>query len=122
MRVDKYLWCVRLFKTRSQATSAIEKGRVKVNEQVVKPAKELMIGDLISVKNPPIWKTYNVLAIPKSRVGAKLVAELIEEKTTEEQLNILKEVQLSNNANRSYHQKGRPTKKDRRDLDDFLSD
>ena len=68
MRIDKYIWAVRLFKTRSLASKACQSGQVKINEAESKASKEIKIGDLISVRFNPIWKTYKVLAIPKSRI------------------------------------------------------
>jgi ribosome-associated heat shock protein Hsp15 len=120
MRIDKYLWCVRLQKTRSKATQFIEGGNVKINEDVIKKAsREIRIDQTFSIRVLPIWRTWKVLDIPKSRVGAKLVSDLIKEVTPEEDLTLLEEVRNQNKENRLKGMLGRPTKKNRRDLDDF---
>jgi ribosome-associated heat shock protein Hsp15 len=120
MRIDKYLWCVRLQKTRSKSTRFIEGGNVKINEDVIKKAsREIRIDQTFSIRVLPIWRTWKVLDIPKSRVGAKLVSDLIKEVTSEEDLTLLEEVRNQNKENRLKGMLGRPTKKNRRDLDDF---
>ena len=120
MRIDKYLWCVRLQKTRSKSTRFIEGGNVKINEDVIKKAsREIRIDQTFSIRVLPIWRTWKVLDIPKSRVGAKLVSNLIKEVTSEEDLTLLEEVRNQNKENRLKGMLGRPTKKNRRDLDDF---
>ncbi|MEQ9186831.1 MAG: S4 domain-containing protein [Cryomorphaceae bacterium] len=119
MRVDKYLWCVRLFKTRSLATKACASEKVRLNEEIIKPSKELKRGDIILLKEPPIWRTFKVLDIPKTRVGAKLVADLMLETTSEGDLIELQTVRRMNAESRSFGIVGRPTKRHRRDLDDF---
>ena len=120
MRIDKYIWCVRLKKTRSRATKFIEAGNVKINgEETKKASREIRIDQTFSIRAKPIWWTWKVLEIPKSRVGAKLVHDLIREITSEEDLAILEEVQRQNRENRLKGVLGRPTKKNRRDLDDF---
>lgn len=120
MRIDKYLWSVRLQKTRSKAAKFVEGGNVMINGAVVKKAsKELKIDQSFAIKEQPIWRTFKVLDIPKSRVGAKLVADLITETTPESDLNLLLEIQKQNRENRLKWDAGRPTKKNRRDLDGF---
>ena len=120
MRIDKYLWCVRLQKTRSKATKFIEAGNVKINDEETKKAsREVRIDQTFSIRVQPIWRTWKVLNIPKSRVGAPLVSRLIREITSEEDLKLLEEVQRQNRENRLKGMLGRPTKKNRRDLDDF---
>lgn len=121
MRIDKYLWCVRLFKTRSQAAKKISNGGVQLNNEVIKKsAKEIAVGDVIKVRNNPIWKSFEILDIPKSRVGAKLVPDLILETTSDEDLELLRSVQKQNQQRHQMGLMGRPTKKDRRNLNDFL--
>ena len=123
MRIDKYIWCVRLQKTRSRAIKFIEAGNVKINgEETKKASREIRIDQTFSIRVKPIWRTWKVLEIPKSRVGAKLVPDLIREITSEEDLAILEEVQRQNRQNRLKGVLGRPTKKNRRDLDDFWED
>jgi ribosome-associated heat shock protein Hsp15 len=119
MRIDKYLWSVRLFKTRSLATDACSGEKVQLNGSFVKPSKELKIGDVVGLKFPPIWRTYRVTAFPKSRVGAKLVSEYMGELTSEADLAELEFVQRMNAESRAIGIVGRPTKRHRRNLDRF---
>lgn len=116
MRIDKFLWCTRKFKTRSKATEACKKGQVKLNDNEIKPASEVKVGDSFSIRVLPIWKTYEVLDIPKSRVGAKLVDSLIKETTSWEELEKL-EVHLLAMRHERPRGAGRPTKRERRDID-----
>lgn len=123
MRIDKYLWCVRLQKTRSKSTKFIEAGNVKINDDEVKKAsRNIKVDQTFSIRVQPIWRVWKVLDIPKSRVGAPLVADLIREITSEEDLKLLEEVQKQNRENRLKGMLGRPTKKNRRNLDDFWED
>ena len=91
-----------------------------LNDSFVKPSRSVNTGDVFSIKVNPIWKKYKVIDIPKSRVGAKLVPDLIIEITPEEDLETLKQIQEMNRLNKHLGIKGRPTKKDRRDIDDYL--
>ena len=116
MRIDKYLWCVRIFKTRSLAAAFCRKGKVKVNGAEAKPGKEVTTNDRIEVRKTPIVYQYRVVDIPKSRVGAKLVEDFLIDLTPEEQLAILRDIQK---VNREGKTKGRPTKRERRNLDKF---
>ena len=119
MRIDKFLWCVRVYKTRSIATEAVKQGKVRVNEAVVKPSREVYATDKISVRKNQINYQLEVLDLPKSRVGPKLVNLYINDITPKgefEKLELLKYSQ-------DYYRKkgtGRPTKKDRRELDDWF--
>ena len=118
MRVDKYLWCVRYFKTRSIATNACKKGQVKINDVAVKASREVFPSDTIQVRKNQINYVIEVLDHPPSRVGAKLVGLYCVDKTPAENLEKLDLLKYS----QDYYRKkgtGRPTKKDRRDLDDF---
>lgn len=121
MRIDKFLWCVRYFKTRSIATDEVKKNRVWINDKVAKPSKEVLVGDIVKVRKNQIIYTFEVLQIPQSRMGAKLVSLHIKDRTEKDQLDLL---QLRKEAQTHYRKKGlgRPTKKDRRDLDDFMFD
>jgi ribosome-associated heat shock protein Hsp15 len=119
MRLDKFVWCVRLAKTRSKAADAISKSKVRLNGEPVKPAKELKVGDEIQLHKHTSVFTYKVLQLLDRRVGAKLVPDYILDLTPEEEIEKLKLFQLSQNAYR-HHGTGKPSKKDRRDLDDFL--
>ncbi|MBC8457531.1 MAG: RNA-binding S4 domain-containing protein [Bacteroidales bacterium] len=115
-RIDKWLWEVRVFKTRSQATLACRSGKLKIEDQIVKPSRELHQGDLVTYHQPPITRTYRVLDFPKSRVGAKLAADFMEELTPEEEYQKLKLIKEMNFEYRD-HGIGRPTKRHRRDID-----
>lgn len=117
MRIDKYSWTVRLFKTRSLASKACDSEKVKLNGAFVKASKNVAVNDEIAIKTIPIWRTFKVLDFPKSRVGAKLVASYLIETTSEHELIQLKQIQELNRQNKVLGIKGRPTKKDRRDLD-----
>jgi ribosome-associated heat shock protein Hsp15 len=118
MRIDKYLWCIRYYKTRSIATEACNKGQVSVNGQKVKPSKTIINGDEIIVRKDQINYKLKVLDIPASRLAAKLVDIYRLDTTTAEEL-----LKLANLRSVSAHYRekgvGRPTKKDRRDLEDY---
>ena len=118
MRIDQYFWAVRYFKSRSIAAKACKKGQVRVNDQVVKPSREVFPMDKIILRKEQVNLTLDVLDIPKSRVGAKLV-DLYRVNTTPK--DAFKQNELQNLAQDYYRQKGegRPTKKDRRDLDEY---
>ncbi len=127
MRVDKYLWCIRYFKTRSIATNACKKGQVKVNDAVVKPSRDVYPTDKISVRKNQVLYTLEVMDLPESRLGAKLVDMYRKDTTPKENLEKLELLKYS----KDYYRKrgtGRPTKKDRRDIDevyendDFFTD
>ena len=121
MRIDKYLWSTRYYKTRNQATEACKKGHIRVNEQVVKPSREVYPGDSLTVRKNQIDYQLKVLDIPPSRVGAKLVDIYRKDITPKEAFEHSELLKLS----RDYYRKkgmGRPTKKDRRDIDDYLDD
>ena len=116
MRIDKYIWCIRIFKTRSLATKACNEGKVLLNNKVIKPGKIIKENDIISVKTIPIWRLFKVLDFPKSRINAKLVSDYAVEITSEDDLLKLKEYQNINKQNKYLGIKGRPTKKDRRNI------
>lgn len=121
IRIDKFLWCIRFFKTRSLSTEEVKKNRVMINDEIVKPSKDVLIGDVIKVRKDQIFYEFEVLRIPKSRMGAKLVNLYIKDITDKKQLEELKIRRSDQNYYRSKGE-GRPTKKDRRELDDFMSD
>ncbi|ULC58682.1 RNA-binding S4 domain-containing protein [Flaviramulus sp. BrNp1-15] len=121
MRIDKYLWCVRYYKTRSIATTACKKGQVKVNGDVVKPSREVYAQDVIELRKDQINYKLTVNDIPVSRVGAKLVDIYRTDITPKEQFEARELLKYS----KDYYRKkgtGRPTKKDRRDIDDFTDE
>ena len=118
MRIDKYLWCVRYFKTRSIATQACKKGSVKIDNTSVKPARDVYPGDVIEIRKDQIHYTLQVLDLPTSRLGAKLVDQYRKDTTLKEAFS---NKELLKYAKDYYRKKGtgRPSKKDRRDLEDF---
>jgi ribosome-associated heat shock protein Hsp15 len=118
MRLDKFLWCVRLFKTRSLATDAMRREQLKLNDREVKPSAEVKVGDVFALREPPVWRSWEVLAIPTSRVGAKLVPGLIAERTSFDELEKLENARLAK-AEHRLPGSGRPTKRDRRDMERF---
>ena len=120
-RVDKWLWAVRIFKTRSIATDACKKGRVAVGGTVVKPSRMIHVGDIISVRKPPIEYSFRVIQLLGSRVGAKRVEEFMQNVTPREQYELLELQRVSGFVDRAKGL-GRPTKKDRRDLDQFAEE
>ncbi len=116
LRLDKYLWCIRVFKTRSEATDACKGNKVQVNGVPSKPSKEVKVGDMLVIRKGPVELTYRVKAALHARVGAALVPEYAENLTPEAELDKLhapKEVFFVKRDKGS----GRPTKKDRRTLD-----
>ncbi|PQJ78149.1 RNA-binding S4 domain-containing protein [Polaribacter porphyrae] len=121
MRIDKYLWCIRFFKTRSIATTACKKGQVKIDNKSVKPSKEVYGNELILIRKNQINYQIKVLDLPKSRVGAKLVDLYRKDTTPKEEFE---KTELLKFAKDYYRKKGtgRPTKKDRRDIEGFQSD
>lgn len=119
MRVDKFLWCVRYFKSRSIATDACKTGKVRVNGDLVKPSREVYPGDKCTVRKNQINYDIQILDLPSSRVGAKLVNLYMNDVTPKEELQKLELLKYS----KDYYRKkgaGRPTKKDRRELDDWF--
>lgn len=121
MRIDKFLWCIRLYKTRSLAADEIKKNRVSIGDSPVKSSKEVKVGEIIRIRKNQILYTIKVIQIPKSRVGAKLVPLYIEDHTEKDQYELLK----MRRSEQSYYRnkgEGRPTKKDRRELSEFISD
>ena len=121
MRIDKFLWCVRYYKTRNIATEACKKGHIKVNGQVVKPSREVYPSDKIELRKDQINYQLTVNDIPPNRVGAKLV-DMYRTDTTPKEAFVAQEMLK---FSKDYYRKkgtGRPTKKDRRDIDEFYDD
>ncbi|MEQ9262012.1 MAG: S4 domain-containing protein [Owenweeksia sp.] len=116
MRIDKFLWCVRKFKTRSLATEEVRKERVLINLELAKPSRTVKVGDSLTVKKEGISYSFNILDIPKSRVGAKLVDTYVKDTTPAEEIEKAEVIRLMKTFNRKKGT-GRPTKKDRRDID-----
>lgn len=121
VRVDKWLWAVRVFKTRSIATEACKKGRISIAGVTVKPSRTIRVGEVVTVRKPPIEYSFRVVQLLGSRVGAKRVAEFMENVTPREQYELLELQRVSGFVDRAKGL-GRPTKKDRRDLDQFAED
>lgn len=119
-RIDKWLWAARIFKTRTIAAEACKKGRISINGAQAKPARMIKAGDTIQVRKPPVTYSFKVLQAIEKRVGAKLVPEVMENVTTPDQYELLEMNRISGFINRARGT-GRPTKKDRRDLDDFFT-
>jgi ribosome-associated heat shock protein Hsp15 len=115
-RVDKWLWEVRLFKTRSMATDACKAGKIKMDGQNIKASKEMKVGDVITVSLNPLFKTVKILQFPKSRLGAKLVSTYFEDLTAQAEYDRVKMIE---DTNMEYRDRGigRPTKKQRRIID-----
>ena len=120
-RIDKYLWAIRAFKTRSDATDACKGGKVKIGGVNAKPSKEVKIGDVLQVKKGSVTYTYRVLQLTENRLGAKLVPEYMRDCTSPEQLELLELAKMAGQSGRDRGT-GRPTKKDRRDIEVFMSD
>ncbi|MDR2683010.1 MAG: RNA-binding S4 domain-containing protein [Dysgonamonadaceae bacterium] len=120
VRIDKWMWATRIFKTRTIAVEACKKNRVVINDVAVKPSRMIKAGDVIQVRKPPITYSFKVLDLTQNRIGAKLVPHYLENITPPEQYEILELHQISGFVDRARGT-GRPTKKDRRDLDSFQS-
>lgn len=120
-RIDKWLWAVRIYKTRSIAAEACKKGHISIGNRTAKPAHNIRIGDIVNVKKAPITYSFKVLKCAENRVGAKLVPELMENVTPQEQYEILEMSRISGFVDRARGT-GRPTKKERRDLDQFVEE
>ncbi|WP_448606599.1 RNA-binding S4 domain-containing protein [Paenimyroides ceti] len=121
MRIDKYLWCTRYYKTRSIATDAVKKGHITVNGQQAKPSRDVFAGDKITIRKDQINYVLLVLDVPQNRVGPKLVDLYRKDETPAEAFEHLELLRLSKEHYRAKGQ-GRPTKKDRRDIDGYVTD
>lgn len=119
-RIDKWLWAVRIFKTRTIAAEACKKGRVLVSGSTIKPSRMVKPGDVIQVKKPPVVYSFKVLQAIEKRIGAKLVSEMMENVTTPDQYELLELSRVSGFVDRARGM-GRPTKKDRRSMDEFTT-
>lgn len=121
VRIDKWLWAVRLFKSRTLAVEACKKGRVLMNNISVKPSRMIKVDDIIQIRKAPITYSFKVLALTEKRMGAKLVPEFMENITPQSEYDILEMTKVSGFVDRAKGE-GRPTKKDRRELDNFIDD
>jgi ribosome-associated heat shock protein Hsp15 len=120
IRIDKWLFAVRIFKTRTLATDECNKGRITIGGMNVKPSRDVRVGDVIEVRKPPVTYRFKVLQLAEKRMAAKLVPEFAEDQTPQEQFEALEMQRLVQWSGREKGT-GRPTKKDRRDMDGFLS-
>ena len=120
-RIDKWLWAARIFKTRTIAAAACKKGQVSMGATQLKPSRLIKAGDVVSVRKPPVTYSFRVLQPIERRVGAKLIPEILENITTPDQYELLEMSKISGFVGRAKGT-GRPTKKDRRTLEDFQSE
>ena len=120
-RVDKYLFAMRIYKTRSIAADACKKGRITMHGVELKPSRTFKIGDKFSVRKGPITYSYEVLRLSENRLGAKLVPDYMRDITAPDQLELLELAKLAGQSGRDRGT-GRPTKKDRREMEVFFSD
>ena len=117
-RIDKWLWAARIYKTRTLAADACKNGRITINGAQTKPSRTVKVGDKVGVKKPPITYTFLVKQPIEKRVGAKLLPDILENVTTPDQYELLEMSRISGFVDRARGT-GRPTKKDRRAIDDF---
>ncbi|WP_303037591.1 RNA-binding S4 domain-containing protein [uncultured Duncaniella sp.] len=118
VRIDKWMWAMRIFKTRTIATDACKKGRVLMGGVAVKPSRTIKEGDIINVRKPPVTYSFRVKALAQHRLGAKLVPEYMENITPKSELDLLDVVRISGFIDRRKGL-GRPTKREGRDLAEF---
>lgn len=118
VRIDKWMWATRIFKTRTIAAEACKKGRVSIQGAYTKASRNIKVGDVINVRKPPITYSFKVIGLTEKRMGAKLVPEFMENVTTADQYEILELSRIGGFINRARGT-GRPTKRDGRDLKDF---
>lgn len=124
VRIDKWLWAMRVFKTRTIATDACKKGRVTLGDEpgiIAKPSRTIRVGDVINVKKPPVTYSFRVKALTENRLGAKLVPEYLENITPQSQYDLLDVVRISGFVDRRKGL-GRPTKREGRELSRFTSE
>ncbi len=119
VRIDKWLWAVRIYKTRSMATEACKKGHVSIGNMPVKASRVVHVGETVKVRKSPITRSFKVLALAEKRMSAKLIVDFMLDVTPPEELELM-EMQKSMLWISRDRGTGRPTKKDRRDLDDFF--
>ena len=120
VRIDKWIWAMRIFKTRTIAAEACKKGRVMVGDVAVKPSRTVKPGDIVSVRKPPVTYSFRVKAVTENRLGAKLVPDYMENITPQSQLDLLDVVKISGFIDRRKGL-GRPTKREGRQLEEFTS-
>lgn len=118
VRIDKWLWATRIFKTRTIASDACKKGRVTINGVTVKPSHTIKVGTVVDVRKPPVTYSFQVVGLVENRVGAKLVPNYLKNVTSRDQYELLEMVKISGFVNRQKGL-GRPTKKEGRELAEF---
>ncbi|MDE6174332.1 MAG: RNA-binding S4 domain-containing protein [Duncaniella sp.] len=118
VRIDKWLWAMRIFKTRTVATEACKKGRVYVGDAIAKPSRTIKVGDVVKVRKPPVTYSFRALALTQNRLGAKLVPEYMENITPKSELDLLEIVKISGFIDRRKGL-GRPTKREGREMAEF---
>ncbi len=118
VRIDKWMWATRIFKTRTIAADACKKGRVMVGGVTVKPSRMIKRGEVVQVRKPPVTFSFKVLDLTEKRMGAKLVPGFLENVTTPDQYELLEMNRISGFVDRARGM-GRPTKKERRELEQF---
>jgi ribosome-associated heat shock protein Hsp15 len=125
VRIDKWTWAMRIFKTRTIATEACKKGRVTLGEGdsaiIAKPSRMIKVGDIVNIRKPPVTYSFRVLALTENRLGAKLVPEYMENITPKSQYDLLEVVKISGFIDRRKGL-GRPTKREGRELSKFTDD
>ncbi len=119
VRIDKFVWSVRLFKTRSLAAEKCKKNRVLINGSTVKSSRMVRVNDVIDIVKPPVTFSYKVLDLAQKRMGAKLVPAYIKDITAAEQIEVLEMQKISHSLGRARGS-GRPTKRERRDIDKLM--
>ena len=120
-RIDKWLWAARIFKTRTIAAAACKKGQVSIQGAVLKPSRMVKVGDVINVRKPPITYSFRIIKAIERRIGAKLIPEVLENVTSPDQFELLEMSKISGFVNRAKGT-GRPTKKERRNLEEFTNE
>lgn len=120
-RIDKWLWAMRIFKTRTIATEACKKGRVSLGDVIVKPSRMIKPGDIVKVRKPPVTYSFRVLALTENRLGARLVPDYVENITPKSELDLLEIVKISGFIDRRKGL-GRPTKREGRELSKFTEE
>ena len=118
VRIDKWLWAVRLFKTRSLAAEACKKGKILIQGVQVKPSRNVKVGDVVAIRRNPVLFSFKVLALSENRMNAKLVPGFMEDVTTPDQLELIELARIAAKSGRDRGT-GRPTKKERRDIEEF---
>ena len=119
VRIDKWLWAVRLYKTRSLATEACKKGKVLIQNVAVKPSRTVKVGEIVQVRQNPVIYSFKVIALAQNRMNAKLVPGFMENVTTPDQLELIELAKIAAQSGRARGT-GRHTKKERRELDEYV--